>query len=851
MSAPLSTASLPGNPSADDILNTFLDFLAGTGTEPYDHQEEAILELFQEKNVILDTPTGSGKSLVALAMQFKSLCQGRRSYYTVPIKALANEKFLSLCRVFGPENVGLVTGDSTVNGKAPVICCTAEILSNIALRDGAEALVDDVIMDEFHYYSDHSRGAAWQIPLLTLPKARFLLMSATLGDSSFFSKQLTALTGAETVLVQSDQRPVPLEFTYSTTPLEEKVAELVEAGRAPVYLVHFTQNACAETARNLLSTNFCTKEEKTAIARALDSADFRSPYGRELSKIIRHGVGIHHAGLLPKYRLLIEKLTAQGLLKVVCGTDTLGVGVNVPIRTVMLTGLCKYDGRGTKILAVRDFRQIAGRAGRRGFDDIGYVVCQAPEHVIENLKLEEKAAANPGKKKTFVKRKPPEKGYVHWDEATFQKLIISPPEALTSRFQVTHGMLLNVLSRKQEDGCGALKKLITDAHETEAKKKALKKHAFTLFRGLVGAKILHIIPPAKRTGPRKVMLDIDLPEDFSINHALGLWLLDAVPQLDRSAPDYALNVISLIEAILENPDAVLRRQVDLLKTELMARLKDEGMEYDDRIAMLDEVEWPKPGKEFIYATFNEFKLRHPYLANESIRPKCVAREMIENYQSFEDYVKTYKLERTEAVLLRHLSEVYKVLSQTVPAGVKTEELHEAESFLELIVRHTDSSLLDEWETLRHPEAEAETDNGPTAEERLQAFKAKIPYTKDKAAFRRQLRNHILTIITALSRYQTETVLSLVEPADSDGRAWTNERLLRALDLHHEARQMIRLDPEARNARHTHIADDGVTIHQTLIDPDDLNDRFVRLTLDVAKSDEARTPILRLEGIGEE
>jgi superfamily II RNA helicase len=846
MSAVLSPTDLPPNPTADDILNAFLDFLASTGTEPYPHQEEAILELFQDKNVILDTPTGSGKSLVAMAMQFKSLCQGRRSYYTVPIKALANEKFLSLCHVFGPENVGLVTGDSTVNAKANILCCTAEILSNIALRDGADAPVDDVIMDEFHYYSDHSRGAAWQIPLLTLPKARFLLMSATLGDSSFFSKQLTDLTGAETVLVQSDQRPVPLEFTYSTTPLEEKVAELVEANRAPVYLVHFTQNNCAETARNLLSTNFCTKEEKTAIARALDDADFRSPYGRELSKIIRHGVGIHHAGLLPKYRLLVEKLTAKGLLKVVCGTDTLGVGVNVPIRTVMLTGLCKYDGRGTKILAVRDFRQIAGRAGRRGFDDIGYVVAQAPEHIIENLKLEAKAAAN--KKKSFVKRKPPEKGYVHWDEATFLKLQTSPPEALTSRFSINHGILLNVLSRKKEDGCAALKRIIADSHETVAKKKALSKHAFTLFRGLVGAKILHIIPPAKRTGPQKVILDIDLPEDFSINHALGLWLLDAIPQLDKEAEDYALNVISLIEAILENPDAVLRKQVDLLKTELMAQLKNEGLEYDDRIARLEEVEWPKPGKEFIYTTFNEFKLKHPYLADESIRPKSIAREMVENYQSFEDYVKTYKLERTEAVLLRHLSEVYKVLSQTVPDSLKTEPVHEAESFLELIVRHTDSSLLDEWETLKNPEAIA--DAAPNVESRIAAFKTKIPYTKDKTAFSRHLRNHVLTIVTALSRYQTETTISLIEPNDSEGKPWSNERLVRLLDSYHETHQQIRLDPEARNARHTHIADDGITLHQTLIDPDELNDWSIHLTLDLEKSNEARTPILRLEGIRE-
>ncbi|MFT4176409.1 MAG: DUF3516 domain-containing protein [Luteolibacter sp.] len=836
MSALPSLKNLPEYPTADDILNAFLDFLAATGTEPYAHQEEAILELFQGKNVILDTPTGSGKSLVALAMQFKALCQGRRCYYTVPIKALANEKFLSLCHTLGAENVGLLTGDATVNPKAPVLCCTAEILANIALRDGVAARVDDVIMDEFHYYSDHSRGAAWQIPLLTLPRARFLLMSATIGDSSFFTKNLTALTGVETVLVRSDHRPVPLEFSYSTTQLVDRVAELAEEGRAPIYLVHFTQKACAETARDLLSTNFCTKEEKAAIARALDAADFRSPYGRELSKIIRHGIGIHHAGLLPKYRLLIEKLTARGLLKVVCGTDTLGVGVNVPIRTVLLTSLCKYDGRGTRILPIRDFRQIAGRAGRRGFDDVGYVVAQAPGHVIENLKLEAKAAAN--KKKSFQKRKPPEKGYVHWDEQTYEKLRTSLPEPLTSQFTITHGILLNVLSRRDEDGCAALKKLIADSHETPAKKHVLRKQAFKLFRGLVQAKILHIIPLAERTGPAKVALDVDLPEDFSINHVLGLWLLDAIPQLDAEAEDYSLNVISLIEAILENPDAVLRKQVDLLKNELMAKLKNEGVEYDDRIARLEEVEWPKPGKDFIYATFNEFKLRHPYLGNENVRPKSIAREMIENYQSFEDYVKTYKLERAEAVLLRHLTEVYKVLSQTIPDSLKTEPLREVETFLELIVRHTDSSLLDEWQNLTGTEPVA-----PTSTAAPSALDA-LPFRLRKSA----IRHHVQTLLTALARFDTETALSLVEPADSDGKPWTSERLRKALDDYHDARSQIRLDPEARNARHTHLADDGVTLHQMLLDPEDFNDWALHLTVDTEKSTAAKTPVLRLERI---
>ncbi len=847
MPAILDPKTLPPDSSADDILNAFLDHLIEKGTDPYDHQEEAILEIFQDRNVILNTPTGSGKSLVAQAMQFKALCQGRRSVYTVPIKALANEKFLSLCRDFGPENVGMITGDATVNPDAGVICCTAEILANRALCEGEHLKVDDVIMDEFHYYSDHSRGAAWQIPLLILKRARFLLMSATIGDPAFFLNKLTDLTGAESTLVQSDQRPVPLEFSYSTTQLQETVANLVEQDRAPIYLVHFTQRACADTARDLLSTNFCSKEEKKAIAAELAHADFRSPYGRELAKILRHGVGIHHAGLLPKYRLLVEKLTARGLLKVVCGTDTLGVGINVPIRSVLFTGLCKYDGRGTKILAVRDFRQIAGRAGRRGFDTTGYVVAQAPEHVIENLKLEQKAAANPKKKKSFVKRKPPERGYVHWDEETFQKLQTAPPEPLSSSFEIAHHTLINVLSRDHEDGCHALRTILRNSHEPEGRKRAHRKHAFKLFRGLVGANILHIIPPAERSGPRKVRLDVELPEDFSIYHALGLWLLDAIPQLDPEDPDHTLNVISLVEAVLENPDAVLRKQVDLLKGELIARLKNEGMEYDDRMEALEQVEWPKPGQEFIYATFNEFKLKHPYLANENIRPKSIAREMIEHYQSFEDYVKTYGLQRSEAVLLRHLGEVYKVLVRTVPDNLKTEGILEAQGFLELIVRQTDSSLIDEWEAMSGIEKQPapDTPDAATAKPPVR----QTPFTRDTANFQRQLRNHILTFVSALSRWEIETAVSLVEPEDSQAKPWSPERLQKQLDDYHAGHQRIRLDPEARNSRHTHLADDGITVDQTLIDPDELNDWSATFTINREKSDERRTPVLHLESLG--
>lgn len=841
---PLLDVSKPKDPSSnDDILGAFLDWLIESGVEPYDHQEQAILELFAGNNVILNTPTGSGKSLVALALHFRAICKKRCSYYTVPIKALANEKFLSLCQIFGPENVGMITGDATVNPGAPVICCTAEILANLALREGERARVDDVIMDEFHYYSDAQRGFAWQVPLLTLPQARFLLMSATLGETAFFEETITKLTGAPTVLVKSEQRPVPLEFEYSETPLEEKISELVEQGKAPVYLVHFTQLACAGTAQNLLSSNYCTKDEKQVIAEVLRDANFRSPYGKEISKLLRHGIGIHHAGLLPKYRVLVEKLTQRGLLKVICGTDTLGVGVNVPIRTVLFTQLFKYDGNSTRTLAVRDFKQIAGRAGRRGFDTMGTVVCQAPEHVIENLRLEKKASSTG--KKSFVKRKPPEKGFVNWDEKSFRRLIDAAPEKLASSFQIQHSTLLNVLGREHEDGCSALRNIIRECHETPAKKKALRKRAFQLFRGLVEGGILRVIPRDERRGPAKVALDIDLQEDFSMNQALGLWLLDAIPRLDRESAEYALDVLSLIEAILENPEVVLRRQVDLLKGELIGRLKSEGVEFEERMAMLEEVEWPKPGKEFIYDTYNAFVAKRPWMKEANVRPKSIAREMFEHWQSFVDYVKTYGLERSEAVLLRHLSEVYKVLSQTVPPSAKTEELAEAEKFFEDILRGVDSSLLDEWEKLRNP------DHVPEEEKPVAERKA-VTFTRNRPAFIRALRNAVFTLVKACSNDDVPAVLALIEPEDRDGQAWTRQRIDGLLGRYFEDHARIRLDPEARAAKHTRITEEDPRrwiVEQMLVDPEELNDWSVRLSIDLDRCDAAGAVVLVMDGLG--
>jgi superfamily II RNA helicase len=857
MSAPPAPlAPLPGSPGPDAVLDAFLRAMAARGLTLYPEQEEAILELFAGRNVILNTPTGSGKSLVAAALQFQALCAGRRSIYTCPIKALVNEKFLALCRDFGPEHVGMMTGDAAVNPRAPVLCCTAEILANIALTRGDRAEVGAVIMDEFHYYADEERGYAWQVPLLTLPQARFLLMSATLGATGFFERELTRLTGAPSLTVRSDRRPVPLEFEYSGTPLPERIARLLAEQRAPVYLVHFTQRAAAEAAQDLMSLNLCTREEKAALATALERVKFNSPYGADMKRWLRHGIGVHHAGLLPKYRILVEQLAQQGLLKLICGTDTLGVGINVPIRTVVFTQLWKYDGQKAAILTVRDFRQVAGRAGRAGFDDRGYVIVQAPEHMIANQRAEEKAAADPAKKKKLVKQRAPE-GAIGWDVKTFDRLRTAAPEELTSRFSVSHGMLLLVLSR-DADGCRAMRRLIADCHETPAKKRALRRRAWQLFRALLDRKIVEFIP--REPSGRRLRVNLELQDDFSLHQALSLYLIDTLPRLDRASADYPFDVLTLCEAIVEDPDQILRRQVDKQKGLKIEEWKAAGIPYEERMARLDEVEHPKPLREFLYETFNAFAAAHPWVEQENVRPKSIAREMFERYQSFSAYVREYGLERSEGLLLRHLMQVWKVLAQTVPDAAKTPEVVEMEDYFRELIRGIDSSLLDEWERLRNPDfIAAEAADRP-------ARPASFDLTRDIEAFRRLVRTTVLGFLQDVAARDWEGARLRLAPEAAPEAGADARRIEQEFAPYFAQRGRFRLDPEGRAAKHTHFLEPGAgslepgaetgarergkvwQIAQVLADYEELNDWEARFTISLTESRAENRVVARFESV---
>ena len=777
------------------------------GLELYPAQEEAILELFTGNHVILATPTGSGKSMVGMAGHFAAMSRGTRSYYTAPIKALVSEKFFALSRALGSDNVGMVTGDASVNADAPVICCTQEILANIALRRGASAEIDLVVVDEFHYYADPQRGWAWQVPLLQLPQVQFLLMSATLGPTARFEEDLTARTGRETVTVSSSDRPVPLDFAWQNTPVHESVESLLESGRAPVYVVYFTQKSALEAAQAFTSLSICTKEEKAAIREEVGNFRFDTPIGKDLKRFLSHGVGIHHAGLLPKYRLLMEKLAQKGLLKVIVGTDTLGVGVNVPIRSVLLTQLFKYDGQRVRILTVREFQQIAGRAGRKGFDDEGTVWVQAPPHVIDNLAAERKAAADPKKKKKAQKKKPPDRGYAHWTEDTFDKLVNGAPEPMVSSFGVSHQMLLNLLDRppvrgdfEQPGGCEAVRGLLQDNHETRKAKRRHIRRAIAMYRSLLDAEVVEHLDTPDSDG-RTVRVTVDLQDEFALNQPLSLFALEIIEGLDRDAPEHALDVLSIIESVLENPGAVLAAQLDKAKTDLVSEMKRDGVEYEERMERLEEVEYPKPLRDELYEAFNGFRDKHPWVGQENVKPKSVARELYERVMTFGEYVSEYGMKRSEGLVLRYLTDCYRAMNQTVPDSEKTDAVVDLIEWLGEMVRQVDSSLIDEWERMINPE---EGDDGPKDSRFASIDSEQRDITSNKRAFTVMIRNEAFRWVQLLSRRSVDQLSRASDPdhAEEVERARTPLRSTEQVDMmvsaYFEEHDEVLTGPDARS-----------------------------------------------------
>ena len=842
----------------DDVLVAMTEWAAESGLALYPHQEEAILELLSGNNVILATPTGSGKSLVALAAHARSVAAGdrpgSRSWYTAPVKALVSEKFFDLCQQLGPRNVGLLTGDSAVNPDAPVICCTTEILAHVALRDGAEADAATVVLDEFHYYGDPDRGWAWQVPLLELPQASFLLLSATLGDVRFFRDDLTHRTGRPTALVDDAVRPVPLRFEYRRTLLHHTIENLLAEDAAPLYLVNFSQRDAVAMASAMASVTKLDDEAKAVVSRALAEEKIPPGFGRDLARLLRNGVGVHHAGMLPRYRRLVEKLTQQGVLKVVSGTDTLGVGVNLPIRTVVLTRLYKYDGTENRLLSAREFHQIAGRAGRPGYDTEGLVVALAPDHVAENEAAEAKAAADPKKKRKLKKASPPRR-FVHYDEETFRKLQAAMPEPLESSFKMTPGMLMQLLDRPG-DAWAHGRSLLLGSHEPRSRQRRHIRQTISLYKALRTAGVVRMLDEPDRHG-RFVEVDHDLQDDFALDQLLAPFLLHAVPQLDAgehvSGGDHALAMLAIVEAVVDDPVPILMAQRDKARDEAMAEMKAAGVEYEQRIEELDKINYPQPMREQIYDVFDRWRVHNPWIGERNIAPKGVVRDLWDRAMDFPSFVRHYGIKRSEGLLLRYLSDVYKTMTRSVPDEAKTDDVHELLDWLGAVIRATDSSLLDEWTALFDPSsADADIDS-------LQEMGDRAPdVTTDRRAFRALVRTRVFRWVqyAATGRWAAWSE-DLSEIGD---RGWNEQKLAGMFEPYFaeysgKGHGSIGIDGDARGPDRFLVADrstdDGRgtwSVEQVLADPDHHDEWYLAVTVDLAASAEAGDVVACLEGL---
>jgi superfamily II RNA helicase len=826
----LDSAPMPFEPDA--AYTAFTEWSESRGFTLYPAQDEALIEIVSGANVILSTPTGTGKSLVAIAAHFTALCQGQRTFYTAPIKALVSEKFFALVDIFGAANVGMVTGDSSVNPDARIICCTAEILANLALRNGADAPVSQVVMDEFHFYADPDRGWAWQVPLLTLPHVQFILMSATLGNMKPIADDLSTRTGRQTSLITGVDRPVPLHYSYATTPVHETIEDLLNTGQSPIYIVHFSQAAALERAQAMTSVKIISREQRDEIADAIGEFRFTTVFGQTLSRLIRSGIGVHHAGMLPKYRRLVEQLAQRGLLRVICGTDTLGVGINVPIRTVLLTALTKFDGTRMRQLSAREFHQIAGRAGRAGYDTAGTVIAQAPEHEAENARLVAKAGEDVKKLRRIVRKKAPD-GFVSWSENSFTRLIAAEPETLTSSMQVSHSMILNVIARGG-DAFQTMRDLIFESNETWGAKLEHARRALAIYRTLRTAGVV------TQGADGRIGVTIDLQPNFALNQPLSPFALAVFELFDPASPTYPLDMISVLEATLDDPRPVLMQQQFQARGEAVAAMKAEGIEFDQRMELLEQISWPKPLEELLDAAFETYSATQPWIGDFALSPKSVVREMYERAMTFADFVGYYKVARSEGVVLRYLSDAYRAARQTIPDDAKTEGLLDLIEWLGELVRQVDSSLLDEWRAgaLAQSQGEAGVDQAAVRS-------TPLPVVTNLRAFRVLVRNAMFKRVQLAAIEDWEALGELDAASGFDADAWAD-----AMDAYFEEHDSVGTGADARSPSMLMVTEgtEQWTLRQILDDPAGDHDWGISATLDLAESAEQGIAVLRVTAI---
>jgi hypothetical protein len=458
--------------------------------------------------------------------------------------------------------------------------------------------------------------------------------------------------------------------------------------------------------------------------------------------------------------------------------------------------------------------------------------------VIENHKALQKAGDDPKKRRKVQRKKPPE-GFVTWNEDAFRRLVEAEPEPLVSRMRVSHAMLLNVIAR-EGDAFEAMRRLLRENHEQSRQQVRLVRRAIAIYRSLLTAGVVERIESPGADG-RRVRLVEDLQLDFALNQPLSTFALATFDTLDPEAPTYPLDVVSVVEATLEDPRPVLAAQAFKARGETVAELKADGVEYEERMELLEDVTHPKPLEELLEATYEIYRQSHPWVAENALSPKSVVRDLYERAMTFGEYVAFYGLSRSEGLVLRYLTDAYRALRQTVPDSVKTDELDDLVEWLGEVVRQTDSSLLDEWEQLTDPDRSLDTLESAQTEVAPPRPRA---LTANPRSFRVLVRNAMFRRVELAARRQWAALAELSgELREEDWRA--------AGAAYFDEHDDLGTGPDARGPALLLVEEeaDRWAVQQILDDPDGDHDWRITAEVDLAASDAEGELVLRVTGFG--
>ena len=673
---------------------------------PYPVQEEALLAWFTaEQGVLVCAPTGTGKTLIAEAALFEALHGNTIAYYTTPLIALTEQKFREMqdCAIrwgFSQEDVGLVTGNRRVNPNAHVLVVVAEILLNRLLNPTAFDFtrVSAVVMDEFHSFADRERGIVWELSLGMLPRSvRLLLLSATVGNAAEFVTWLERCHGRKVELVESKDRKVPL--TYHWVPdqlLNEHLVAMAkgdpEARKTPALVFCFNRDECWSIAEQLKGLPLLGADQRTRLHAEVNRLDWTQGVGPKIRQMLHRGVGVHHAGMLPKYRRVVEDLFTRKLLAVVICTETLAAGINLPARSVVLSSLVKGPFGKQKLVEASVAHQIFGRAGRPQFDDRGFVYALAHEDDVKILRWREKYdaipenAKDPGllKAKKALKRKKPSRreNAQYWAEAQFKQLQAAPPGKLYSKGPLPWRLLAYLIEVSPEIAKtrGIIRKRLMDEPRIRAGEKVLDSMLLTLAAG--GFVTLDPPPPVAQADgqpaePYSAVLATPTAEMNkllafrSLHPIYGAFLINQLGIADRDERLQAIeSVLEVPRPLLRNlrvpppnelapgPLATGRLDAELIRRGLIAAALPEGADEDDE----GEAPWERP------PTLADklrllFDVTYPDVEDVRTQSVWCAGELLRFGGNFNKYVQARDLVKQEGIVFRHLLRLILLLGE--------------------------------------------------------------------------------------------------------------------------------------------------------------------------------------------